>query len=63
MVPSMSRKGDCYDNAIVESFFNILKNKWPFHYTFKDRNEARSALFDYIELFYNRRRNHASLNL
>jgi putative transposase len=62
IVPSMSRKGDCYDNAVVESFFSTLKNEWTFHHTFKDRDEARSALFDYIELFYNRKRSHASLN-
>lgn len=62
IVPSMSRKGDCYDNAVVESFFSNLKNEWTFHRTFKNRDEARSALFDYIELFYNRKRSHASLN-
>jgi len=61
-VPSMSRKGNCYDNAVVESFFSTLKNEWTFHQTFHDRDEARAALFDYIELFYNRQRCHASLN-
>lgn len=59
---SMSRKGNCYDNAVVESFFSSLKNEWVFHQTFFDRDQARSALFDYIELFYNRRRRHAALN-
>lgn len=62
MRPSMSRKGDCYDNAAVESFFSTLKNEWVFHQTFLDRDQARVALFDYIELFYNRRRRHTSLN-
>jgi putative transposase len=62
MRPSMSRKGDCYDNAAVESFFSTLKNEWVFHQTFLDRDQARSSLFDYIELFYNRQRLHASLN-
>ncbi len=62
MRPSMSRKGDCYDNAVAESFFSTLKNEWVFHQTFFDRDQARAALFDYIELFYNRKRNHASLN-
>jgi putative transposase len=42
IVPSMSRKGDCYDNAVVESFFSTLKNEWTFHHTFKDREDARS---------------------
>lgn len=62
MRPSMSRKGDCYDNAVVESFFSTLKNEWLFHQTFLDRDQARTALFDYIELFYNRQRRHASLH-
>jgi transposase InsO family protein len=61
MQPSMSRKGDCYDNAVVESFFSSLKNEWVFHQTFFDRDQARAALFDYIELFYNRQRRHAAL--
>lgn len=62
LIPSMSRKGDCFDNAVVESFFSTLKNEWTFHQTFQDRDHARVALFDYIELFYNRQRAHASLN-
>ena len=59
---SMSRKGNCYDNAPVESFFSTLKNEWTWHHTFQDREHARAALFDYIELFYNRQRRHAALN-
>ena len=62
MRPSMSRKGNCHDNAVVESFFSTLKNEWVFHQTFQDRNQARAALFDYIELFYNRKRRHATLD-
>ncbi|HUK55920.1 MAG TPA: IS3 family transposase [Nitrospiria bacterium] len=62
MQPSMSRKGNCYDNAVVESFFSSLKNEWVFHQTFFDRDQARAALFDYIELFYNRQRRHAALD-
>lgn len=62
MEPSMSRKGNCYDNAVVESFFSTLKNEWVFHQTFHDRDQARAALFDYIELFYNRQRRHAALD-
>jgi transposase InsO family protein len=61
LLPSMSRKGNCYDNAVVESFFSSLKNEWVFHQTFLDRDQARAALFDYIELFYNRTRRHAAL--
>lgn len=59
---SMSRKGNCYDNAPVESFFSTLKNEWTWHHTFQDRDQARAALFDYIELFYNRQRRHAALD-
>jgi transposase InsO family protein len=61
LVPSMSRKGNCYDNAVVESFFSSLKNEGTDHETFPDRDQARTALFAYIELFYNRQRIHATL--
>jgi putative transposase len=61
VVPSMSRKGNCYDNAVVESFFSSLKNEGTDHVTFPDRDHARTALFSYIELFYNRQRVHATL--
>lgn len=62
MRPSMSRKGNCYDNAVVESFFSTLKNEWTWHQTFQDRAQARASLFEYIELFYNRQRRHAALD-
>ncbi|MEQ1756037.1 MAG: IS3 family transposase [Micropepsaceae bacterium] len=58
---SMSRKGNCYDNAVVESFFSNLKNELTHHRHFFSREEARAAIFDYIELFYNRHRAHATL--
>lgn len=58
---SMSRKGNCYDNAVVESFFGNLKNEMIHHRRFFTREEARAAIFDYIELFYNRHRAHATL--
>jgi putative transposase len=61
LVPSMSRKGNCYDNACAESFFSTLKNELIHHCDFHTREQARSAIFDYIELFYNRQRMHASL--
>ncbi len=62
MVTSMSRIGNCHDNAVAESFFANLKNELTFHHDFSTRREARSAIFDYIELFYNRKRPHQSLN-
>jgi putative transposase len=57
---SMSRKGNCYDNAPMESFWGKLKMEWLNDYTFKTRDEAKKAVFEYIELFYNRRRTHSS---
>ena len=62
MIQSMSKKGDCYDNAVVESFFSNLKNELTWHRAFATREEARSAIFDYIELFYNRERLHQTLD-
>jgi putative transposase len=62
MIQSMSRKGDCYDNAVVESFFSNLKNELTWHRSFVTRDEARRAIFDYIELFYNRERLHETLD-
>lgn len=62
MIPSMSRKGNCYDNACMESFFSTLKNELTWHKDFADRAEARSALFEFIEMYYNRGRNHQYLD-
>ena len=62
MLPSMSRKGDCYDNAVAESFFSGLKNELIWDQDFKTRNEARSAIFEWIEVFYNRERLHETLD-
>ena len=61
MIASMSRKGNCWDNAVAESFFANLKNELTWHRTFGTRDEARAAIFDYIELFYNRKRSHQTL--
>jgi putative transposase len=58
---SMSRKGNCWDNAPMESFFHSLKTEWVVFEDYKTRSEARSSLFSYIELFYNRKRRHSSL--
>ena len=58
----MSGKGNCYDNAVAESFFSSLKNEIVHHRNYRTRDEARTEIFDYIELFYNRKRLHQSLN-
>lgn len=58
---SMSRKGNCWDNAVAESFFSSLKLELVYLTDFATRQQARSALFDYIEVFYNRRRLHSTL--
>lgn len=58
---SMSRKGECLDNAVAESFFGSLKNELVHHEDYMTRTEARQSLFEYIEVFYNRQRRHASL--
>jgi putative transposase len=59
---SMSRKGECLDNAVAESFFGTLKNELVYHEDYKTRTQARQSLFEYIEVFYNRKRRHAFLN-
>lgn len=61
MVQSMSRKGNCLDNAVAESFFSNLKNELVHHTVFDDREAARAAIFAYMEVFYNRQRLHQSL--
>lgn len=59
---SMSRKGECLDNAVAESFFGSLKNELVHHEDYRTRAEARQSIFEYIEVFYNRQRRHAFLN-
>jgi putative transposase len=61
MVCSMSRKGNCWDNAPTESFFNSLKNERVHGTRYPTRSAARADLFDYIESFYNRTRQHSTL--
>jgi putative transposase len=61
MVASMSRVGDCYDNAPTESFWATLKKELMSDRTFATRQEARAAIFEYIEVFYNRQRIHGSI--
>lgn len=59
---SMSRKGDCWDNAVAESFFKTLKTELIYWEKFKTRAEAELKIFEYIEIFYNRRRRHSAIN-
>lgn len=59
--PSMSRRGNCYDNARMESFFSSLKKERIKRRIYRTREEGRSDVFDYIEVFYNRSRRHSSL--
>ncbi len=61
IVCSMSRRGNCWDNAVAESFFATLKLDLIFRRTFRTRREARQAIFNYIEVFYNRQRRHSYL--
>jgi transposase InsO family protein len=58
---SMSRRGNCWDNAVAESFFGALKCESIYRQTFTTRAEAMSAIFDYIEIFYNKRRRHSGI--
>jgi putative transposase len=61
IVVSMSRKGDCYDNALMESFNGTLKTECVARQSFQTRAQARQAIFEYLEVFYNRQRLHSSL--
>ena len=61
LVPSMSRKGNCWDNACVESFFGTLKRELVHHRHYATRDDATRDIFEYIEVFYNRQRRHSTL--
>ena len=61
VICSMSRKGNCWDNACVESFFGSLKNEWVRGKIYQGFDDAKKDIFNYIEMFYNRKRRHASL--
>jgi putative transposase len=61
LIPSMSRKGNCWDNAYVESFFGTLKRELVYHRHYATRGEATQDIFEYIEVFYNRQRRHSTL--
>ena len=62
LICSMARKGECLDNAVAESFFGSLKNEWVNHEDYRTRQQAKQSIFEYIEVFYNRQRRHATLN-
>jgi transposase InsO family protein len=61
LTPSMSRKGNCYDNAPMESFWGTLKNELVHHRRYETREQARREITEYIEIFYNRQRRHSRL--
>jgi transposase InsO family protein len=58
----MSSTGNCYDNAIMETFFHTLKTELVYFERYETRSEAQASIFEYIEVFYNRQRRHSSLN-
>ncbi len=60
-IQSMSRKGNCYDNSVAESFFHTLKTEHVYDYRYETRAEARQSIFVWIEMVYNRRRKHSAL--
>lgn len=62
VLQSMSRKGNCWDNAIAESFFKTLKTELIYHRKFETRKQAKLEIFDYIEVWYNIKRRHSALN-
>ena len=59
---SMSRSGNCYDNAVMESFFSTMKTELANHADYATHQQATSSIFEWIEVFYNRQRRHSSLN-
>jgi transposase InsO family protein len=61
LICSMSRRGNCWDNAVAESFYGSLKNEWVNWEDYKTRDQAKKSIFNYIEVFYNRKRRHSYL--
>ena len=57
----MSRKGNCWDNSVAESFFGTIKTELVYNCIYKTRQEAKESIFEYIEVFYNRERLHSTL--
>ena len=62
MLSSMSRKGDCWDNAVAESFFSTIKTELIYHNKYQNRRQAKRDIFHYIEVYYNRIRLHSTLD-
>jgi len=62
IVQSMSRKGNCWDNAVAESFFHTLKTELIYHELYETKAQANQSIFEYIEVYYNRQRMHSSNN-
>ncbi len=62
LIQSMSGKGNCYDNAVMGSFFHTLKTEMVYFERFRTRSEAKRCIFEYIEVFYNRQRKHSAIN-
>ncbi len=60
---SMSRKGNCWDNAVAESFFKTLKIEWVYKHRYQTRNQAELSVFQWIETWYNKKRLHSALGL
>jgi putative transposase len=60
-IQSMSRKGDCWDNAVAESFFGVMKTELIYHEHYEDHEDTLHSIFEYIEVFYNRQRRHSTL--
>ena len=58
----MSRKGNCWDNAVAESFFKSIKTELIYHHNYQTREQAELQIFKYIEIWYNRKRRHSTLN-
>jgi transposase InsO family protein len=61
-IQSMSRKGDCWDNAVAESFFSIIKTELVYHQRYEGHQDTLHSIFEYIEIFYNRQRRHSTLD-
>ena len=61
IVCSMSRKGDCWDNAAMESFFHTVKTEHIYFENYQTRAQAKQSIFEYVEVFYNRKRRHSTL--
>jgi len=61
VVRSMSRKGNCWDNAVAESFFKTIKTEWIYRHVYKTHQDASLSVFEYIETWYNRKRRHSAI--